>query len=165
MQPDIRWIEAVYGAPAPGNDNCTHIAVPDNARAALKEMARDLVGTDGLVALYVPIGTEDVYSPGAKRGRIICAVQLVAMPPGKVVEDYFYDDWDGSRRWPIGWPARLVYSPPIGECPILKEHVESLFGSGSFSSYTARFQHGPFALEQAMQDRLNADFSVFTPLA
>jgi hypothetical protein len=83
---------------------------------------------------------------------------------GKKVEDFFYNDWDGSRRWPIGWPVRIVYSPPIPECPILKEHVESLFGSGDFSSYTARFQHGPFPLERAMRDRLNADFGQFTQL-
>ena len=165
MQPNFRWIEAVYGAPKPERENLTHIAVPDTARLALQEMASDLVGTDGLVALYVPVGTEDVYSPGAKRGRIICAVQLVAMPPDKKVEDYFYNDWDGSRRWPIGWPARLIYSPPIAECPILREHVETLFGSGSFSSYTARFQHGPFELEPAMRERLNADFGQFTRLA
>jgi len=70
--------------------------VPETGRAALKEMALDLVGTNGLVALYVPVGTEDVYSPGAKRGRIICAVQLLAMPLDKKVEDYFYND----RRFP-----------------------------------------------------------------
>lgn len=158
MQPDIRWIKPTYGAPIPDGDKLTQIEVPEMARATLKEMARELVGTNGLVALYVPLGTEDVYSPGVMRGRIICAVELLAMPPDKKLEDFFSTDWDGSRRWPIGWPARLIYSPPVAECPFLKEHVESLFGSGSFSSYAARLHVGPFRLEQAMRDRLNADY-------
>jgi hypothetical protein len=164
MNPDIRWLEAVFGPPKPAENGLTHIAVPGNARSALVDMAGDLVGTDGLVALYVPEGTEDVYKPGPTRGRIICAVQLVAMPPGKKAEDYFYNDWDGSRRWPIGWPARLVYSPPVAQCPTLRDHVQTLHGAGSFGAYVARFQHGPFELELAMRERLNSDFSQFTRL-
>src|SRR5437870_4042093 len=101
MDPDFKWIEAVYGAPKPGEDNFTHIAVPDTARSALQEMAGELVGTNGLIALYVPEGTEDIYDVAAKRGRVICAVRLVPMPPNRKVEDYFYTDKkDGSRRWP-----------------------------------------------------------------
>jgi hypothetical protein len=162
MYTDIRWIEAVFGPLKPDEGGLTHIAVPVTARSALVDMADDLVGTEGLVALYVPKGTEEVYRPGPTRGRIICAVQLVAMPHGKKVEDYFYNDWDGSRRWPIGWPVRLVYSPAVAECPRLRDHVETLFGSGSFGSYVARFQHGPFQLEQVMRERLNRDFSEFS---
>jgi hypothetical protein len=79
------------------------------------------------------------------------------------MEDYYYDDWDGSRRWPIGWPCRLVCAPPVSQCPTLREHVESLFGPGSFQGYVSRFQHGPFLLEQAMQERLNRDFAQFAP--
>jgi hypothetical protein len=163
MGPDIRWIEAVFGSPKPDEENRTHIAVPDTARTPLLEMAADLVGTDQVVALYVPEGTEEVYKPGAKRGRIICLVQLVGMPPNGKVEDYFYNDWDGSRRWPIGWPARLVCAPPVTECPVLREHVESLFGAGSFAGYVRRFQKGPFPLEPAMRERLNRDFAQFPP--
>jgi hypothetical protein len=165
VNPDIQWIEAVFGSPKPDDTNLTHVAVPGNARPPLLDMVGELVGTNGLVALYVPEGTEDVYKPGPMRGRVICAVQLVAMPPGKRLEDYFYDDWDGSRRWPIGWPARLIYSPPIAECPTLRDHVQTLYGSGSFGGYVARFQHGSFPLEQAMRERLNRDFAQFTRLA
>jgi hypothetical protein len=163
--PDVRWIEAVFGNPAAGRDYSTHIAVPTNGRAQLHAMAAELAGTDGLVALYVPEGTEDVYQPGPRRGRIIGAVQLLPMPAGRTVEDYFYNDWDGSRRWPYGWPARLVYSPPVEECPTLREHVESLFSRGSFGGYVKRFQHGPFRLEPLMRDRLNRDFARFGPMA
>ena len=77
------------------------------------------------------------------------------------MEDYYYDDWDGSRRWPIGWPCETVYAPEETECPFLREHVEHLFGPGSFGSYVARFQHGPFELEPAMRERLNRDFAQF----
>lgn len=164
MTPDFRWIEAVYGCPQPGVDGRTHIGVPEIARSALMEMTTELVGSKGLVALYVPLGTEAIYNPGTKLGRIIAAVELLAMPDGGKVEDYFYPDWDGSRRWPIGWPARLIYAPPESACPSLREHVETLFGPGSFSAYTSRFQKGPFRLEDALRERLNRDFAEFERL-
>jgi len=31
---------------------------------------------------------------------------------GQEAGGVFYDDWTAHRRWPIGWPVRLVYSPP-----------------------------------------------------
>ena len=37
-------------------------------------MADELVGTKDLIAIYVPEGTEDVYEPGAMRGRVVGAV-------------------------------------------------------------------------------------------
>ncbi len=157
MFPDIRWITPLYGF---GSD-CEHIGVPENARAPLQEMADELVGTSGLAAIYIPEGTEEVYEAGAMRGRVVGAVQLVKMPPRRKMEDYFYDDWDGSRRWPIGWPCNVVYAPNESECPFLRDHVEHLFGSGSFGSYVSRFQHGPFELEPAMRERLNRDFGGF----
>ncbi len=162
--PDIRWIEAVFGPMRPDREKLDHICVPEIGRAALLEMADELVGTDGLVAFYMPEGTEEIYQPGSERGRVICAVQLIAKPPEKRLEDYSCRDWDGSLRWPIGWPARAVYVCPEGQCPSLREHVESEFGAGSFGGYTARFQRGPFRLESAMRERLNADFSEFNRL-
>jgi hypothetical protein len=162
MEPDIRWIEAVYGAE---RQILTHIAVPGTARSALHKMADELVGTNALVAFYMPVGTDDVYTPGLKRGRVFCAVQLLPMPPNGKIEQYFYNDLkDGSRRWPIGWPARLVYAPPVADCPSLREHVVSLFGEGSFAGYVSRFQKGPFRLELAMRERLNSDFAQFVPV-
>ena len=160
MFPDIRWIIAQYGF---GPDE-THIGVPENGRARLQELANELVRTSGLVAIYVPEGTEDIYQPGEMRGRVVGAVQLVEMPPRRKMEDYFYDDWDGSRRWPIGWPCEAVYAPAESKCPLLREHVEYLFGSGSFGNYVSRFQHGPFRLEPTMRGRLNRDFAQFEPI-
>ena len=80
------------------------------------------------------------------------------MPPEKKMEDYFYNDLDGSRRWPIGWPARLVYLPPVGECPTLRDHVQTLHGIIAFGGYVKRFLKGPFRLEPEMRERLNRDF-------
>lgn len=130
-------------------------------RVRLQEMANELVGTPGLVAIYIPEGTEDVYQPGDMRGRIVGAVRLVKMPSHRKMEDYFYDDWDGSRRWPIGWPCKVVYAPDLSECPFLRQHVEHLFGPGIFGSYVSRFQQGPFELELAIRERLNRDFAQF----
>ena len=140
MQPDIRWLTAVYRAP----EDRTSIGAPKTAHAKLSEMAGELVGTSGLVALYVPEGTDDVYDPGGKRGRVIGVVQLVSMPEGGKMEDYYHDDLDGSRRWPIGWPCKLICVPPVDQCPKLRDHVELLHGTGSFRGYVSRLQQGLF---------------------
>jgi len=131
MLPDIRWITPLYGF----REDCEHIGVPENARALLQLMADDVVGTRRLVAIYIPEGTEDVYEPGGLRGRVVGAVRLVKMPSRRKMEDCFYDDWDGSRRWPIGWPCKVVYAPDESLCPIFRDHVEHLHGPGSFGNY------------------------------
>ena len=155
VEPDIRWITPLYGF----GSECTHIGVPESARAVLHEMANELIGTTGLVAIYIPEATADVYQPGGMRGRVVGAVRFVPMPRGRRMEDYFYDDWDGSRRWPIGWPCEVVYAPDVEECPLFREHVEHLHGPYSFGGYVSRFQHGPFEMELAMRERLNRDFA------
>jgi hypothetical protein len=157
MFPDIKWIIAQYGfRPAE-----THLGVPENGRSQLQKMADELVGMSGLVAIYIPLGTPDGYEPGAMCGRVVGAARLRKMPRGKKMEDYFYDNLEGERQWPIGWPCKAVYAPDESECPLLREHVEHLHGLGAFANWVARFQHGPFELEGAMQDRLNRDFAQF----
>ena len=160
MLPDIRWIIAQYGF---GPDE-THLGVPENARDRLKEMENELVGSSGLVAIYIPEGTENDYNPWGKRGRVVGAARLVDMPPNGKMEDYFYRDLDGSLRWPIGWPCEAVYALEESECPSLREYVEHLFGPGSFRGYVRRFHElGPFRLEPAMREALNRDFAQFEP--
>jgi len=156
----FRWIEPMYGFEVEDG----HVAVPANAEAALLEMAEDLGGTDDLVAIYVPEGTEDVYEPGAMRGRVVGAVRLLPMPENKTIDDYFFKDWDDTLRWPIGWPCAAVYAPPVEHCPILRTQVDDLFGPASFGPYTARFQNGPFRLEPKMADRLGSLFKAFPRL-
>jgi hypothetical protein len=160
MLPDIQWITPMYGF----GPDCEHIGAPESARVPLVDMASELIGASGLVAIYIPEGTEEVYEPGAMLGRVVGAVRLVEMPPGRGMEDYFYDDWDGSRRWPIGWPCQVVYAPEVDQCPTLREHVEHLFGPASFGGHVSRFQQGPFRLERAMRERLSLDFGQFRPL-
>jgi hypothetical protein len=88
MQPDIRWITAVYGDPEANQQQRTHIGVPRNACDLLRDMTRDLLGTEGLIALYMPLGTEDFYNPGPMWGRVIGLVELLPMPQGRGMEDY-----------------------------------------------------------------------------
>jgi hypothetical protein len=160
VSPDFRWITPMYGF----NRDHDHVGVSEGAMANLMAMASDLVGLPGLVAIYIPEGTQDVYEPGSKRGRVVGAVRLTPMPSGCRVADYFYNDWDGTRRWPIGWPCSVVYAPEVSLCPSLREHVEHVFGPGSFRGYVTRFQRGPFRLEAETRERLNRDFARFKPL-
>ena len=62
--PDIRWITPVFSFLQE-----EHISVPDNARAKLREMVEQLLGTPGLVAIYVTQGAEEGYGPPGQRGR------------------------------------------------------------------------------------------------
>ena len=161
MKPDIRWLTAVFWDPRAKGDQLTHIGLFGSARPSLIKMAAQLVGTDGLVALYLPEGTDDNYQPGKRRGRVIGAVKLCEMPEVRRVEDYFYNDpVDGTRRWPIGWPCRQVYAPDIEKCPVLREYVEA--EDWGFKSYLSRLhQKGPIELEPKIRDRLNRDFATF----
>jgi hypothetical protein len=133
--------------------------------ARLLEMADELVGTDDLIAIYIPQGTENVYDSEEMHGRVVGAVRLVEKPKDKRIEDYFHTDWDGTLRWPIGWPCEIVYRPPVKECPVFRGRVERVFGDNIFGAYVARFQHGPFRLEKKMADHLTEEFTKFTRLA
>ena len=156
----FRYIEPLYGFDA----NQSHIAVPETAIGALRTMVDDLLGTDDLIAIYIPEGTDDVYQPGAMRGRVVGAVRLLPKPPGKGMRDYFFRDWDGSLRWPLGWPCKAVYAPLVAECPVLRSLVDELFGPNDFQPYVARFQNGPFELDHKMATKLDKLFSRFPQL-
>jgi len=65
-------------------------------------MTADILGSDNLVAIYIPNGTDEVWNPGEMRSRSVGAVKLLPMPKGKKMEDYPRYDWDGKTvRWPI----------------------------------------------------------------
>jgi hypothetical protein len=98
-------------------------------------MVEDILGTDDLVAIYIPKGTAEVYEPGEMRGRVVGAVRLLSMEPGKTTRDYFYRDWDKKMRWPLGWPCKAVYAPDVSQCPVLQSLVEDLHGPNSFQPY------------------------------
>jgi hypothetical protein len=158
----IRWIEALYGFSL----DQTHVAVTANARGPLLKMADELVGTDNLVAIYVPEGTEDVYEPGNMRGRIVGAVRLLEMPAGSGIEDYPIPDWDqhegvpgwdGSIRWPLGWPCAAVLAPDPAKCQTLRTLVSTVHPGKPFGDYALQFQHGPFRLGFEMQRTVNSE--------
>lgn len=157
----FRYIEPMFGF---GADQ-KHVCVPHGADQLLQDMASDLVGTDDLIAIYVPEGTGDVYGAQAMRGKVVGGVRLLPMPDGKTIRDYFYRDWDGSLRWPVGWPCEAVYAPPVEQCPTLRGLVELLHGPESFKPYVARFQKGPFELDGRMAKELEKRFSAFSRLA
>lgn len=146
-----RWITPLYGF----SPDIAHIGVPATAQQQLQTMASELAGTNDLVAVYIPEGTEDVYAPGNMRGRIVGAVRLLKMPRRKTIADYSYQDWDGALRWPIRWPCTAVLAPPELLCPTLRTLVDLVFRRpGSFAPYVARFLTGPFRLEPQMTDAL-----------
>ena len=160
MTPDFRWITPLYGF----NASCRHIAVSEKGRKALREMAQDVAGTQGLVAIYIPEGTEAGYNFDDKKGRVCGAVSLSSMPKGKRVEDYYYKDLLGELRWPIGCPCETIYAPDADDCPHLRDLITQLYGSGSFGPYVSRMQHGPFELEAEVRERLNSGFRGFTQI-
>lgn len=156
----FRWIEPLYGF-AP---DLEHVAVPASAERILLKMADELVGTDDLVAIYIPEGTDEAWEADSMRGRVVGAVRLLEMPKGKEINDYPHRDLDGSLRWPIGWPCEVVYAPPVELCPVLRSEVEYVFNQEAFKPYVARFQHGPFPLEKRMAAWLERRFSEFEKL-
>jgi hypothetical protein len=158
----IRYIQSMYSYDA----ELTHIAVPENGEKELCIMAERIVGSDDLVAIYIPEGTDNVYEPGEMRGCVVGAVRLVPMPPGYTMRDYRYLDFDQSVRWPFGWPCQPVYAPPVSECRHLRNLVEQVFGRDDlFQTYCSRFQRGPFELEDPMSEELNRFFMQFPMLS
>jgi hypothetical protein len=84
----FRWITPLYGF-----DHCQpHIAVPEVAEAALLAMGAEMAGTDDLLAIYIPEGTDEVYQPGNMRGRIVCGGRLAAMRSRAGAADPFVPD-------------------------------------------------------------------------
>src|SRR5207249_1236657 len=117
------------------------------------------------VAIYIPEGTAEAYEPGDKRGRVVGGVQLLPMPRGKVMRDYFYKDWDGTMRWPLGWPCKAVYAPEVSQCRHLRSLVEEIWSHPNFFQlFVARFQLGPFTIEHRMADKLDRLFAQFPKL-
>jgi hypothetical protein len=146
----VHYLEPMYGF----SKDHTHIAVPREAEETLTKMVDQLLGTDDLIAIYIPEGTDAVYEPGSLRGRVVGAVSLIEMPSGKSKADYFYDDWDGTRRWPIGWPCRVVFAPPTDRCPLLRSLVEYCFNRSDFKTYVAPLQRGPIPIAGKMASEI-----------
>jgi hypothetical protein len=152
----LRYITALYGFDCEQD----HIAVGDTAeaRSKLQAIGAQIAGTDDLVAIYIPEGTEAAYKAGIACGRVVGAVRLLPMPAGKSDTDYVFHDLDGSLRWPYGWPCEAVFAPPHGECRYLRGMVEEQFRPGDFAPYCSRFPSGPFKLESKMAKAIMDSF-------
>ena len=148
----VRYLEAMHDL---GPDQ-SHVAVPPEADKKLARMAKDLVGTEDLIAIYIPLSTPESYdSASAMRGKVVGAVKLLAMPRGKVVSDYYFEDpVDRKRRWPIGWPCEVFFYPPAEARFDLKPLIEVVHGVGQFPAYTSMFQSGPVEVRADLGERL-----------
>ncbi|MBN8226086.1 hypothetical protein JYK02_01020 [Corallococcus macrosporus] len=154
----IRYLEAMFGL-GPEQE---HIAVPAKAGVKLKEMVDDLLGTDDMIAIYIPEGTDDVYQNEGQRGRVVGAVKLLQMPANRTVDNYFFNDLlTRERRWPIGWPCQVVYFPPNNAGPLLRNLVDLIHGPGNFQPFVGGLQHGPKKLDLKMAKRLLEELSPF----
>lgn len=155
--PSIRYLLAHYGF----SPEHPHIAVPSGAREVIQKIGEELSGTQDLIAIYIPEGTEDHYNPGKARGRLVGTVRLLSMPIGDSVESYFYGDWANPKRWPFGWPCKVVHAPSVDESPSLREHVETELGPGAFGGFVSPFQRGPIPLYryEGLKLRIERDFA------
>ena len=72
----IRWLQARHRF----GEDCGHIAVPDTGLPRLREMAGELVGSNDLVAIYIPGGAAKARESGEKLDRLVGTVQLLSMP-------------------------------------------------------------------------------------
>jgi len=160
IEPNIRWIHALFRF----SPECDHISVPQNAMGELDMMQRDLVGTDGLLAIYIPERTPDSYEVPELRGRVAGAVRLDKMEDGKTIADFSYSEPDG-KHWPYGWPCKVVYAPPIADCPELRNIVKEVFPDKRFGEYAKQLFGKPHRLEPEMRARLSREFARLTRLA
>ncbi len=113
------------------------------ARARLVEMGREIAGTDTGVAVYIAAGARG-FGDEAYRGRIIGAFWLAALPPGRSVDDYPFQDIDGRVRWPIGWPVEAARTVKLAreDAPDLKPLVLDACGAEVWRRLAASFQGG-----------------------
>jgi hypothetical protein len=119
------------------------------------------VGSDDLVAIYIPGGAATAHEPGEKLDRLVGIVQLVSMPLGRSERDYQCPDpMDESGRWPYGWPCRVVHAPPPQQCPLLSDLVKEVYGPGApFQAFVAPLRYAPMRLDGKMRSVLEPYFA------
>jgi len=158
MEPNIEYLQPMFSF----GPSTRHIAVPRRGLRRLEGMVADVLVSGSHVAIYVPEGTDPIYSAGNARGRVVAVVKLLPLPSGHRMEDYTYNDpFTGHVRWCFGYLCETLILPPINHCPYLRTNFNLLF-SGPFQPYVSRLQLGPFRLEPAMRDQLNQDFRSFS---
>jgi len=153
----IRWLQARHRF----GEDCGHIAVPDTGLPRLREMAGELVGSNDLVAIYIPGGAAKARESGEKLDRLVGTVQLVSMPLGRSERDYQCPDpMDESGHWPYGWPCRVVHAPPPPQCPLLSDLIKEVYGPGApFQVFVAPLRYAPMRLDGKMRAVLEFYFA------
>jgi len=124
-------------------------------------MADELMGTAGLVAIYIADAPAKAYDLAEKLGRVVGTVQLVPLPAGRSERDYQdRDPIDEYRAWPYGWPCRVVHAPPPQQCPLLSDLVKEVYGPGApFLPFVAPLRYAPMRLDQKMSRALERYFN------
>jgi hypothetical protein len=153
----IRWLQARYRF----GEDCRQISVPETGLTRIREMADELMGTDGLVAIYITDAPAKAYDLVEKLGRVVGTVQLVPLPSGRSERDYQdRDPIDGYRAWPYGWPCRVVHAPAPQQCPLLSDLVKEVYGPGApFLPFVAPLRYAPMRLDQKMSRALERYFN------
>ncbi|RYD70544.1 MAG: hypothetical protein EOP84_26510, partial [Verrucomicrobiaceae bacterium] len=100
----ITHLKAMFGLdPSEG-----HVSTPKGTEGQFLRVARQIQGhADQLLAIYVPESTRPVYCSPEFIGRVVGAVRLLPLPAGREPQDYNFLDFDGTNRWPVGWPCKV----------------------------------------------------------
>src|SRR5712691_7516972 len=153
----IPWLHARYRF----GEDCGHLAVPETGLTRLREMADEIVGSHDLVAIYLPDTPVTPHESAEMLGRVVGTVQFVPIPLGRSERDYHSPDpVDGSRRWPYGWPCRVVHAPTPQQCPLLSDLVKEVYGPGAqFQPFVAPLRYAPMRLDEKMRGVLERYFA------
>lgn len=151
----VRWLSPLFSLPVELQQLC----VERNAEDKLTEMATELVGSDDVVAIYVPLNAEAAYRPGAQRGRVAGLVRLLPMPSGRTIRHYTQVDLaTGALRWPFGWPAEVVRAPQPEQCPTLRNILIAAYQRDRLAEYS-HFLSAPHKLERPVRLQIEAAFA------
>jgi hypothetical protein len=151
----VLWLSPLFSLPP----DLKQLCVVRNSQDKLCTMAQELAGSEDLVAIYVPLRSEEAYRPGAQRGRIAGLVKLLKMPPGKSIDHFTQNDLaTGIVRWPFGWPIEPVLVPPSEECPIMRDILIKAFGRDCLDEYPLQ---GPHKLEKTVRTEIETAFRRF----
>jgi hypothetical protein len=134
----FRYITPLYGFDA----DLDHIGCPENAEQALLRMAEEMAGTQDIVAIYIPEGTNEAYQPGNMRGRVVGGVKILIMPADRTIRDFFIpistELYGGRSDGRVVWSMlRLLMTAPISVVAWMIYMGQIAFSHTSGSSYKA----------------------------
>jgi hypothetical protein len=152
----VLWLSPLFSL----TRDLKQICVEKNSKDQLCTMAKELAGSEDLLAIYVPLSSEEIYRPGAQKGRIAGLVKLLQMPTGKKI-DCFIEEFQqpdlatGKMRWPFGWPIESVLVPPAENCPMMRDILIKAYERDCLKEYPLQ---GPHRLEKPLQLLIKSAF-------